>query len=419
VFKKYGIQATPTTMILGPDGAEIDWIVGYGPPPENFQAKLEKVLKGQDTFKAVSEAYAKNPDDAALTFKLARKWGDRYDKANQAKSQDLYKKVIALDPEGKSGIYTNEYTKVTVPYTVFAEYTLATTTIYAAKPDTAAVKAFIAKYPESPLVKSAYSAMAYYYNGQAPKDEASAFFAEYGAKYPEDAYVLGSWLDRITKDEGPMDKGLKLAEKIELLTQRNPDSSLQGTLGSYYLLKGDKDKVAEVYGKDFALNQVQGLAYDLITYAAFWSARGANLDDAMAMAETALKLYPDNAYMLQQTASVYLKAGQESKAIALFGPDWAKSKMADASSLYSYASFWSRQGKNMDSALAAAKKAVELKPKQYYQWANLGDILGKLKNTAEAVSAYEKAIEMAPDQVKEMYKKTLDKIRGAQPADKK
>ncbi len=74
VFKKFAIRATPTTIILGPDGSEVDWFVGYGPPPENFQAKLEKVIAGTDTFKAVNDAYAKNPNDAALAFKLARKW---------------------------------------------------------------------------------------------------------------------------------------------------------------------------------------------------------------------------------------------------------------------------------------------------------------------------------------------------------
>jgi tetratricopeptide (TPR) repeat protein len=385
----------------------VDWFVGYGPPPENFQAKLEKVIKGEDTFKAVNDGYAKNPNDAALAFKLARKWSDRFD---EVKPIELYKKVIALDPEGKSGSYTNEYTKVTVPYTVMAEYTLATTMPRSVKPDMAPIKAFLAKYPASPMVKNAYGVMAGFYGRQATKDEAAAFFAEYAAKYPEDPYVLQSWLARIVMDKEPMDKGLELAETIERLTQRNPDPYVQQTLGEFYLAKGDKAKVADVFGKDYADGQVQNLGYNLIAYAGFWAAKGENLEHAMAMAETALKLAPENAYFIQQTAGLYVKAGKEDKAMALFGPKWAEVKMTDASALYSYSSFWARQGKNLDSALVAAKKAVELKPAQYYQWANLGDILGKTGDKAGAIAAYQKAIELAPEQAKSMYKPALDKL---------
>ncbi len=375
------------------------------------------MIKGEGTFKAVSEAYAKNPDDAALTFQMALKWGSRYDPANQAKATELYKKVVALDPDGKSGSYTNEYTKISVPYTVQAEFNIATSTSRDGKPDMAPLKAFIAKYPASPLVKSAYSNMAYYYGNQAAKDEAAAFFAVYAAKYPEDPYALQSWLARIVRDKEPLDKGLELAEKIELLTQRNVDPSLQQTLGDFYLLKGDEPKVTEVFGKDYAKDQVQNLAYNLIAYASFWSAKGQNLDDAMAKAEVALGLYPGNTYMIQQTAALYAKAGQEAKAMALYGPDWAKAKMADASALGGYASFWARQGKNLDSALEAARKAVELKPSQYFQWVTLGETLNKKGLKAEAVKAYEKAVELAPDYAKEYYKKSLDKIRAE--ADKK
>jgi predicted negative regulator of RcsB-dependent stress response len=387
----------------------VDWFVGYGPPPENFQAKLEKVIKGEDTFKAVNDAYTKNPNDAATAFKLARKWSDRFD---EVKPIELYKKVIALDPEGKSGNYTNEYTKVTVPYTVMAEYNLATSAAQMGKPNVAAIKAFIAKYPTSPMVKSAYSSMAYYYGNQAPKDEAAAFFAEYAAKYPEDPYALQSWLERITKDKGPYDKGLELAETIERLTQRNPDPNVQETLGDFYLAKGDKVKAADVYGKDYAKGLVDNLGYGLIAYANFWAQKGENLDSALTMVETALKLAPENAYFIQQAAGLYVKAGKEDKAMALFGPKWAEAKMADASALYSYSSFWARQGKNLDSALAAAKKAVALKPAQYYQWANLGELLGKTGDKAEAIKAYQKAIELAPDQVKPMYKPALEKLQA-------
>ena len=36
VFTRYAVMATATVMVLDPDGSEVDWFVGYGPPPEKF-----------------------------------------------------------------------------------------------------------------------------------------------------------------------------------------------------------------------------------------------------------------------------------------------------------------------------------------------------------------------------------------------
>jgi tetratricopeptide (TPR) repeat protein len=389
-------------------GAEVDWIVGYGPPPEKFQAKLDKILKGEDTFKALNAAYAKNPKDVATIFKLARKWADRYD---NTKTLPLYKEVIALDPKGKAGAYTLEYYRITVPYTEFAEFSVATSSLRGQKPDMAPVRAFLVKYPQTKLAKQVYEQMSYYYGYQAPKDEAAKFFVEYAGKFPEDTAVLSSWLDRIVRDKEPLDKGVELAEKIQTLARSTPTSTYQG-IADLYLLKGDKDKAEEAFGKNFMENRVASLAYDLIAYANFWSGKGENKDSALAMAETALKLEPDNSYFIQQAAGAYLKMNKDDKALALFGPAYMQKNIKDASALNSYAWFWAGQGKNLQSALTAAKQAVELKPKQYYIWDTLATIYAKMKNTAEAVKAMEKAIELAPDNAKESYKKNLEKIKA-------
>ena len=50
------------------------------------------------------------------------------------------------------------------------------------------------------------------------------------------------------------------------------------------------------------------------------SAKDENKDSALAMAETALKLEPDNSYIIQQAAGAYLKMNKDDKALALFGP---------------------------------------------------------------------------------------------------
>ena len=88
-------------MILDADGSEYDWLLGYDPPPDKFEARLQKSLSGQDAFKTLAAAYAKDPKDVAAVFGLARKYGERRDDANRAKSIEKYKEVVALDPQGK------------------------------------------------------------------------------------------------------------------------------------------------------------------------------------------------------------------------------------------------------------------------------------------------------------------------------
>jgi tetratricopeptide (TPR) repeat protein len=397
-------------MVLDGDGAEVDWSVGYDPPAEKFQASIQKMADGVETFKALSAAYAKNPKDVATVFKIARKWSERY---NEEKAIEKYKEVVALDPNGKAGTYTQEYTKITVPYTEFADFSIATAKLMEQKPDMAPVRAFIGKYPKSKLVKQAYSRMAYYYGYQAPKEEAAKFFAEYAEKYPNDPMVLYSWLSRINRDKEPIDKGIELAAEIEELTDFNPKPGINQLLAQIYTLKGDKAKAEELYGKTFMENQVSSFAFSLVAYSNYWLGQDANKESALAMAETALKLEPDNSYILQQAANAYAKSGKEAKALELYGPAFAKKNAADATSLYSYAGFWARQGKNLNDALAAAKKSVELMPGAYYVWSTLSLVHEKMKNYPEAIKAKEKAIELAPDTVKETFKKDLEKLKAA------
>jgi tetratricopeptide (TPR) repeat protein len=403
-------------MTIGGDGAEVDWTVGYGPPPEKFHERMMKTVAGEETFKALSGAFAKNPKDAAAAFKLAEKWAYRYDRE---KSAEYYRAVVALDPEGKSGTYTNEYDKTSATYTEYAEFSLGGTALSGTTRDPAAMKAFIRKYPASQLLKQAYARLSAFYLSAPSKDEATAFFAEYAAKYPEDPEVLSAWLGRITRDKGDFSKGVELADRIKILNRMNPNIRINRALADFYLAKGDPEEADQAYGKDFMKNRAFMLAYDMVDYANYWAAKNSNLEAAVAAAETAMKLYPENAYFLQQTAGVYVKAGKEDKALELFGPSYARKNMGDGDALYRYAYFWGSQGKNLDSALEAARKAVELKPNTYYVWNALSTVLLARTDYDGALKAAEKTVELADDAIKDYYRKTIDKIKAAQAADKK
>jgi len=408
-FKRFAIRPTPTTLVLGGDGSEVDWVVGYSPPPENFQISLERILKGENTFQALEAAYAKNPKDVAAVFGVARKWSDRHD---TAKAMEKYKVVIALDPEGTAGSFTDPDTQITAPYTKYAEYDIAIMAAQGRNPDLGPVKAFISENPKSLLAKRAYALESRYYSlSNRPNEEAAKFFEELTAAYPDDPGALVSWLRKIVRDKGPMDKGAELASRLRALTFSDSNPTINLTIAAFYDLAGDKAKAEEVYGQAFMNGQIATNSFNLLVYANYWARKKENLESAIAAAETAVKLQPD---YIVAVASLYIEAGQEAKALELFGPGWLAKKITQKSDqeISGYAQFWAGQGKNLASALTAAKKAVELQPKAYLYWATLSDVYAKMNNKAKAVKAVEKAVELAKGNAKAAMQRKLDALKA-------
>lgn len=411
-FKRFGIRATPTTLMLDKDGSEYDWHVGYGPPPEKFLETIEKSVKGIDTFKAISEAYAKDPENVEMVFKLAQKYDRKYD---EEKAKELYQEVLALDPDGKKG--TTDYQEEKVTFTEYTEFSLGSMSAYAREMDPEPLKAFIAKYPESPLMKSAFQRLSYYFGMRAPKEESTAFFEEYTAKYPDDPYVLSSYISRIIRDKDNIDKGIELAEKIKDIMKYNPMPRYQQYLAELYMLKEDKEKANEAFGKNFMEGKVSDLSYNLLQYSSFWVKNKSNTENAEEMMELALKMNPENTYFLRTAAQNYIQLDKEEKALKIFGPEFAAKHQNNASTLNSYAWFWAGQGKNLDSALEAAKKSVELQG-AYFNWDTLATVYQRMKDYEGALKAAEKAYELADEEIKVRVKAKIDQIKKAMEKEK-
>jgi len=379
-------------MTLDGDGAEIDWTVGYSPPPDKFQEKIGLMIAGVGTFKTLSSAYAQNPKDIETVFKLAQKWSDRSD----TKASEKYKEILALDPDGKMG--TTEFRNEKVTYTQYAEFNMGSNALRARPPDPALLLAFIKKYPDSAMVKDAYNRMTSYYGRTAPKADAAKFFEEYATRFPQDPMALGSWVRRIIQDKEPLDKGLELALKAVDLSQGFAKASAQQSLAQVYILKGDKAKAAET-------------AELIVKSVSDASATPAML--AMPMAGAGEPPPASAAPMfLMSAARIFVEADKTDRALAVFGPDYLKKNMDNARALAGYASFWSSQDKNLESALEAAKKAAELTPDAYASWNTLSQIYLKMKNYDEAIKATQKAVDIAPtEQLKERLRKQIEQIK--------
>ncbi len=315
-----------------------------------------------------------------------------------------------------------------MPYAQAAEFELGRSASMGRKPDPAPLKAFIKKYPESKLVKQAYSYLGYYYGYQASKEDAGKFFEEYAAKFPEDKNALGAYVERILRDKEPVDKGIALAEKLKDLAGYPPNPEYQQNLAQLYVLKGDPAKAEEEFGQDFLDSYLSSGVSALTGYANFWVEQGKNLESAEAVADLAAdlvaKVKPDQWYTLAQVAGIYVKLDKPDKALAAYGPEFAKKNWGDQNILASYAAFWNRQAKNLDSAVEAARRSVEL-TSDYYNNNVLGQVLFKLKKYDEALKAAEKAVELVkPMAVKyegfpvQQYEKLVKDIKDAMAKEK-
>jgi tetratricopeptide (TPR) repeat protein len=397
VFKKFAIHATPTILLLDGDGAEVDWTVGYDPPAEKFQELLEKMKAGgPETYKGLAAAYAKNPKDVPTLFKFAQKWADRYD---DVKSAEKYKAIVALDPDGKMGL--TDYQKDKVSYTELAEFSLGSNAIRTRPPDPAPLQAFLKKYKDGQIVKDAYSRLAQgFYGRTAPKDEAAKFFEDYAARYPEDPLVLSAYVRRILQDKDNLDKGLQLARKAVDLATGGAKGNMLQLLAQVYLQKGDKAEAADT-------------AEEILKVA------GAGVPSMAAIpaGEAAPAPPPARADMSAMNAArIFIEADKPDRALAVFGPEYLKKNLDKAPALASYVTFWLGQGKNLESALEAAQKGVALTPDAYTGWNNLSQVNLKLKKYDDALKAAERALELAPaqpPQIKDNIRKSIDQIKAA------
>jgi tetratricopeptide (TPR) repeat protein len=396
-------------------GEPVDWILGYGydPPADNFLAQLEKSLAGQDTFRSLSEKYAKNPKDIETVFKLAKKYNDRL---IEDKTIEKYKEVLALDPEGKAGFYTLRNSNTSVPYVQYAEYAIGELGLFkgmSGKPNLDPFRAFVKKYPEGKLTKMVYGRMANYFAFSAPKMEADPFFAEYTAKYPNDVDAWHAWLSRIVKYKENLDKGVEIAAKIRELTDDDPLPRYDQAIAELYIARGNKSKAQEAYGKTYMENQASSLAYSLVGYADFWFKQGENKDSALEMAELAFKIYPENAYIRQQAASAYVQMNKLDRALEIYGPDFVEKNIDSVSPLRGYARFWATRGMNLDGALVAIRRLIVLAPDILWTWDAASAVYLKLKKYDDAVKASEKALTLADADNKEYLKKKLDQVKAA------
>ena len=110
-------------FLLDGEGRKVDWLVGYEPPPDRFLAKLERAVRGVDSYQALSERYAKEPNNPEAAFRLALKYRD--DPNQKEKAVALFRQVRSADVQATAGQTEVDGFSARASLREFAEYFLA------------------------------------------------------------------------------------------------------------------------------------------------------------------------------------------------------------------------------------------------------------------------------------------------------
>ncbi len=168
----YRARSYPTVMVLRPDGAEIDRVVGYMRAPE-FIAEIEDYMAGKNTLAALEAEAAAKGDDPDVVSRLADKYyyHGLYD---QARTQ--YERFIALDPENRTGQVDD------------ALFTLAR--LHRKEKDYASDRRYaqriIDRYPESDMYRSAFLEIAGAWRREGDLANARRLYLDYVRRFPGD-----------------------------------------------------------------------------------------------------------------------------------------------------------------------------------------------------------------------------------------
>jgi tetratricopeptide (TPR) repeat protein len=148
--------------------------------------------------------------DPAVQYALAAKYAGRFDMKSAA---EHYQKLLELDPTNALG--HNEE----------AEYTLANNAMRAERSSTK-MEAFVAKYPNSPMMRNALGTLVMSALKMKDAEAAKKYFAQYEAKYPDDAMMMNNYAWECAGAKINLDHAAEVSKKAVSLAKTDNERAM-------------------------------------------------------------------------------------------------------------------------------------------------------------------------------------------------
>lgn len=233
--QKYRVSAWPTTILLGPDGEEVDRYLGYLGPEE-----IVKVMK--DSMKGVGTVtyYRKNVDENPNDPEAWKRLGIKYVDAGMVpEAKKALKRFGELAPNAPPD------DKAQVLYKLANAYYEGESFADAAK----MFKEVIEKYGESAYLDDATIRLARCHHELGDTKKCISTYLTYVGRHPDDPKALNSFAWFCATRKVGLDEALPIAIKAVKLTEREP--GYLDTLAELYYARGEFDEAIKI-GKEAA-----------------------------------------------------------------------------------------------------------------------------------------------------------------------
>ncbi|MFC1492904.1 tetratricopeptide repeat protein [candidate division KSB1 bacterium] len=361
---KYSVRATPTVLILKSDGTEVDRVVGFSPPAEEWKEKyLDNAYKGENTLLNLKKAYDRNPADLDVNIKLMQKFERQYN----FETAGQYAKNILNYSEDARAVSLN-YRGGDIETSAYEMAKFIFSNI-----DPEKSFEYIQEFRDSKLADRALSSYSNFYYNDEKRDKAFKIFDKMFIAEPDNPGLISGYMSYSINRNVNIDKSLKLGRSFY---KNHPDKMISGFVNNYATLllrSGDQSKAENVV-------------------------------------DTFLKNNPDETYFYRTIGQTYVDNGAYDPGFEAF-EKYLKLEPGDQYGIYSIGRAAAISGKNLDRGIEMMKAYLKLEPvggnpsHAAVYW-RLGMIYEHKKDLDKAIKSYESSLKLESD-----YQGSIDALK--------
>ncbi len=353
IFDYFGVSATPTVLVANAEGVEIERMIGFTPPAEEFRDKLEKSYTTKPTTLDLLTELENRPDDVDLAVRLGKRLLQKYRRADAGKIA----KYITAHPDRARNIQVSDE-EMGLSANGYEFGSFLSTFI-----DPESVKKFVKDFPESELKQQACRNLSRFLYNESKKKDAEKVFKSLIDKDPDDVNLVLPYISFLANNKKDVRKGKRLAENLYEKSENRSNYDLSLTYVKF-LLQSNADSRAIDVGNSFMRNNPdeqyfkQDLASELLDHEKY--------AEAFRVYERGIKENSDNDYFLYAVGRAAAISGHN----LIRGEECLKKYLT------------------LGDDLSPGPDAVS--------W-RLGMIYEHMNDINKAIAAYEKALEINPD----------------------
>ena len=240
LVKHYQVNGFPTVLFLTNQGNEIDRICGFDGNKDHYLKIIQDYAAVRNTFKDLKEKYNRDTSNIVSSYRLAKKYIDRWE---SSKAQKYLNAVLKLDVEDNYGFREESELQIAI-------YAAA----YSNKKDVQPLITFLNKSQREEFLKSGYNQLSRFYRNE--KDTIQYFKTLDRAlkKIKDNTQLMNeyAWAIFTCKLQDKYKYGIELAEKaVELEPEA---ANIWDTLAWLYYADGDHQKAISAMKKAVEIN---------------------------------------------------------------------------------------------------------------------------------------------------------------------